>query len=97
MKKYFLIPILSGLLFTVSCTDQLDRVPVDSLVEATAFQTVSDLENGITGALGNLNPDNMVAFNAIFTLFGISLAGTNFILSLLIIVYSFLTLLYEKN
>ena len=67
MKKYFLIPILSGLLFTVSCTDQLDRVPIDSLVEATAFQTVSDLENGITGALGNLNPDNMVAFNAIFT------------------------------
>lgn len=67
MKKYFLIPILSGLLFTVSCTDQLDRVPVDSLVEATAFQTVGDLENGITGALGNLNPDNMVAFNAIFT------------------------------
>lgn len=67
MKKYFLIPILSGLLFTVSCTDQLDRLPVDSLVEASAFQTVSDLENGIVGAIGNLNPDNMVAFNAIFT------------------------------
>lgn len=67
MKKYFLIPILSSLLFTVSCSDQLDRVPIDSLVEASAFQTVSDLENGIVGALGNLNPDNMVAFNAIFT------------------------------
>jgi hypothetical protein len=67
MKKYFLIPILSSLLFMVSCSDQLDRVPFDSLVEASAFQTVSDLENGIVGALGNLNPDNMVAFNAIFT------------------------------
>lgn len=67
MKKYFLIPILSGLLFTVSCSDQLDRLPVDSLVEASAFQTVADLENGIVGAIGNLNPDNMVAFNAIFT------------------------------
>ena len=67
MKKYFLIPILSGLLFTVSCSDQLDRLPVDSLVEASAFQSVADLENGIVGALGNLNPDNMVAFNAIFT------------------------------
>jgi len=67
MKKYFLIPILSGLLFTVSCSDQLDRLPIDSLVEASAFQTVDDLENGIVGAIGNLNPDNMVAFNAIFT------------------------------
>ena len=35
--------------------------------------------------------------DAIFKLFGMSLAGVNFILSLLIIVYSFLTLLYEKN
>ena len=67
MKKYFLIPILTGLLLTVSCSDQLDRLPVDSLVEASAFQTVSDLQNGINGALGNLNPDNMIAFNAIFT------------------------------
>lgn len=67
MKKYFLIPILTGLLFTVSCSDQLERLPVDSLVEASAFQTVSDLENGIVGALARLNPDNMVAFNAIFT------------------------------
>lgn len=67
MKKYFLIPILTGLLFTVSCTDQLERITVDSLVEASAYRTVSDLENGIVGALGNLNPDNVVAFNAIFT------------------------------
>lgn len=67
MKKYFLIPILTGLLFTVGCSDQLDRVPVDSLVEASAFQTVNDLQNGLVGAMGNLNPDNMVAFNSIFT------------------------------
>ena len=67
MKKYFLISIFSGLLLTISCTDQLDRLPVDSLVDQSAFQTVSDLESGIVGALGNLNPDNVVAFNAIFT------------------------------
>jgi hypothetical protein len=67
MKKYFLITILSSLLFTVGCSDQLDRLPIDSLVEASAFQTVGDLENGLVGALGNLNPDNVVAFNAIFT------------------------------
>ncbi len=66
MKKYFLT-IIAGLLLTVSCTDQLERLPIDTLVEASAFQTVSDLENGIVGALGNLNPDNVVAFNAIFT------------------------------
>ena len=35
--------------------------------------------------------------DAIFKLFGMSLAGINFILSLFIIVYSFLILLYEKN
>lgn len=67
MKKYFLIPILSSLLFVVSCSDQLERYPVDSLVETTAFQNVSDLEAGLRGALGGLNPDNVVAFNAIFT------------------------------
>lgn len=67
MKKYFLIPILTGLLLVTSCSDQIERLPVDSLVEASAFQSVSDLENGIAGALARLNPDNMVAFNAIFT------------------------------
>lgn len=66
MKKYFLIPILSSLLLTVSCSDQLERFPVDSLVEATAFQTVGDLEAGLRGAISGLNLDNMVAFNAIF-------------------------------
>lgn len=67
MKKYFLIPILSSLLFTVSCSDQLDRVPVDSLVEASAYQNVTDLELGINGALGIYNAAAAVDFNAIFT------------------------------
>lgn len=67
MKKYFLIPILSGLLLTVGCSEQLDRLPFDSLVDASAYRTVSDLERGLVGALGQLNPDNVVAFNAIFT------------------------------
>lgn len=67
MKKYFLIPILTGLLLTTSCSDQLERLPVDSLVEASAFTTVSDLQNGIVGAMGRLNARNVVAFNAIFT------------------------------
>ena len=37
MKKYFLIPIIITLLFTVSCDDQLERFPVDTLVEETPF------------------------------------------------------------
>ena len=67
MKKYFLIPILSGLLLTTSCSDQLDRLPIDSLVEASAFQTVSDLENGLRGSMGILNSRWTVVFDEIFT------------------------------
>ena len=50
-----------------------------------------------TELLNSLNENVASCKDAIFKLFGISLAGINFILSLLIIVYSFLTLLYEKN
>ncbi|MEM6720493.1 MAG: RagB/SusD family nutrient uptake outer membrane protein [Bacteroidota bacterium] len=71
MKKYFLIPIIVALLFTVSCDDQLERFPVDTLVEETAFQSVSDLENGLRGAINSINrgggQGSLLAFNSIFT------------------------------
>lgn len=67
MRKYILIPILTGLLTITSCSDQLERFPIDSLVDATAFQTVADLQNGLRGAIWGLNPDNVVQFNAAFT------------------------------
>jgi len=71
MKKYFLIPIIVTLLFTVSCDDQLDRLPVDDLIEDTAFQSVSDLENGLRGAINSINrgggQTSLLAFNSIFT------------------------------
>jgi hypothetical protein len=71
MKKYFLIPIIVTLLFTVSCDDQLERFPVDNLVEETAFQSVSDLENGLRGAINSINRGggqaSLLAFNSIFT------------------------------
>ncbi|WP_298514374.1 RagB/SusD family nutrient uptake outer membrane protein [uncultured Kordia sp.] len=71
MKKYFLIPIIVTLLFTVSCDDQLERFPVDTLVEETAFQQVSDLENGLRGAINSINRGgglaSLIAFNSIFT------------------------------
>ncbi len=47
--------------------------------------------------INSLNENVASCKDAIFKLFGMSLAGINFILSLLIIVYSFLTLFYEKN
>ena len=50
-----------------------------------------------TELLNSLKENVASCKDVIFKLFGMSLAGINFILSLLIIVYSFLTLLYEKN
>ena len=71
MKKYFLIPIIVTLLFAVSCDDQLERFPVDSLVEETAYQSVSDLEAGLRGAINSINrgggQTSLIAFNSIFT------------------------------
>lgn len=67
MKKYLKIVFLSSVLTLVSCGDQLERFPIDSLVDATAFQTVTDMENGLRGALGGLNVDNVVQFNTAFT------------------------------
>ncbi|WP_046745112.1 RagB/SusD family nutrient uptake outer membrane protein [Kordia zhangzhouensis] len=71
MKKYFLIPIIVSLLFTVSCDDQLERFPVDSLVEETAYQSVNDLEAGLRGAINSINRGggqaSLLAFNSIFT------------------------------
>ena len=50
-----------------------------------------------TELLNSLNENVASCKDAIFKLFGMSLAGINFILSFLIIVYSFLTYFYEKN
>ena len=48
--------------------------------------------------LKSLSSDNNISCkNANFKILGISLAGMNFLLSLLIAVYSLKTLLYEKN
>ena len=47
--------------------------------------------------LNSLNESVASCKDAIFKLYGISLAGINFILSLLIIIYSLITLFYEKN
>ena len=47
--------------------------------------------------LKSLNNKVLSCKNVNFQLFGISLAGINFLLSLLIVIYSLRTLIYEKN
>jgi hypothetical protein len=66
MKKYFITSILSGFLLLTSCGDQLERFPVDTLVDATAFQNVNDLQNGLRAVLSVSNMPDMVQFNAAF-------------------------------
>jgi hypothetical protein len=66
MKKYLILSfILTSLLF--NCDDQLDRTPIDELVSETAFQTVSDLQFGLAGAIGNLSYTGIITHNSIFT------------------------------
>lgn len=65
MKK-IIYTLVAAVMF-ISCEDQLDRIPKDQLVEATAYQTVEDLNRGLSGALGNLNFSPNIGFNAIFT------------------------------
>lgn len=65
--KNKLIILALGSLLTYSCSDQLDRTPIDQLVEETAFQTVNDLEFGMNAFLGNYNPNTIIAHNSIFT------------------------------
>lgn len=64
-NKIFIVALLSMVFF--GCSDQLDRTPVDELVESTAFQTVSDLEFGMNAFIGNYNPQNLIQHNSIFT------------------------------
>ncbi|WP_431137193.1 RagB/SusD family nutrient uptake outer membrane protein [Psychroserpens mesophilus] len=67
MKKYLVILTLSVATVFVSCSDQLDRFPVDQLVEDTAYNTVSDLQFGLNGVIGNYNYNYIIGFNSIFT------------------------------
>lgn len=67
MKKYLVILTLVIATVFVSCDDQLDRYPVDQLVEETAYNTVNDLQFGLNGVLGNYSYNYIIGFNSIFT------------------------------
>lgn len=66
MRNKFLILAVLSLVF-VGCSDQLERFPVDELVEETAFQSVGDLQLGLNALLGNYNYETLIAHNSIFT------------------------------
>jgi hypothetical protein len=65
MKKYLIFSLALSLLF--SCDDALDRVPVDSLVEQTAYTSVADLEAGLAGVLGQISFNAKIRINSTFT------------------------------
>jgi hypothetical protein len=66
MRNRFLIVAVLSLLF-MGCEDQLERLPIDELVEETAFQTVDDLQLGLNALIGNYNYETLIGFNSIFT------------------------------
>ena len=65
MKKYFLLLTLATFLF--SCEDQLDRVPVDTLIDSTAYANVDDIAAGVVGVYTGIDYTNQADLNAIFT------------------------------
>ena len=68
MKNKFLIGILSIAMLTVSqsCEDNLDIEPNSSLIAATAFRGVDDLQNALNSAYLDYN-NTTILFNSIFT------------------------------
>ncbi|MFN2260828.1 MAG: RagB/SusD family nutrient uptake outer membrane protein [Psychroflexus sp.] len=65
MKRYLIIILVS--LFFISCEDNLDRIPNDTLVAETAYQNLEDLDQGLNGVYTGLNLNNTIEFNSIFT------------------------------
>jgi len=65
MKNIFLTLLVAT--FLTGCDDQLDRAPNDVLINATAFETVDDIEAAVNGIYTNYNPNNVIDINEIFT------------------------------
>jgi hypothetical protein len=68
MKKYIKITLtILSVVFLTKCSDQLERFPLDSLVEETAFQTTADLEAGLRSVIDGYNVASPIVFNEIFS------------------------------
>jgi hypothetical protein len=65
MKKYFLILTLATFLF--SCEDNLDRIPVDELIDATAYENVDDIAAGVVGVYSGIDYIQQARLNANLT------------------------------
>jgi hypothetical protein len=65
MKKYLFIFSFAALF--ISCENQLDRVPVDELIDATAYQTVDDIADGVVGVYTGIDYTWQADLNACFT------------------------------
>lgn len=65
MKRIFITFFIATLF--ISCEDQLDRAPVDVLINSTAFETVDDIDAAVNGIYTAFNPNNLLDINEIFT------------------------------
>jgi len=65
MKRIFITFFIATLF--LSCEDQLDRAPVDVLINSTAFENVDDIEAAVNGVYTSYNPNNVLDINEIFT------------------------------
>ena len=63
-EKLFYILIISVIGFT-ACDKRIDLLPTDSINEANAFQSVTDLEQGLLNAYGSISGENIMYANAI--------------------------------
>lgn len=65
MKKLLILLFIATTIY--SCDDQLDRAPVDVLINSTAFETVEDISTATDGVYTNFNPNVIIDINEIFT------------------------------
>ncbi|WP_442265475.1 RagB/SusD family nutrient uptake outer membrane protein [Tenacibaculum sp. ZS6-P6] len=66
IKKIFLGLALASSTLFISCDEQLDILPNDSLLPETAFQNVTDLQNGLNAAYSQYD-NSSITLNSIFT------------------------------
>jgi hypothetical protein len=67
MKNLKFLLTLSFAGFLLSCNDAIDITQPGELTEDKAFQTVSDLESGLSGVYASFSYENAVGFTSIFT------------------------------
>ncbi len=67
MKKISLILSLGALLAFTACDNARDIDPVDRLDEELAFQSVSDLLQGVDGMLDEYDPEDVITFSSRFS------------------------------